>query len=274
MTVSTKPSVFEILRYGVPGDLLIIDFHTHLGRWFHYWFPEDGAGQLVARMDALGIQTSVVHHTLGVAGEFRRGNDIIGQAMRDFPGRLEGAAMVNPHYPDEIRPELQRCLETYDMRMIKLHPGTHQYPLNGRNYWPVYEFASEHKLLVVTHCGAKAEKGSARQLGEMAARHPDVVFVAYHGAGDFEGARIYGEVVRENPNYYVEICGPTTHNVIERTVAEAGEDRVLFGSDHIFIAMPPTLGRIASCRLTDEQKRKLLGLNAARLLADLRGRTK
>ncbi len=271
VTDSTEPTVSEIFRYGLSHDLTIIDFHTHLGRWFHYWFSEDSAHQLVARMDDFGITTSITHHTLGMVGEYRRGNDIIGQAMRRFPGRIEGAAMANPHYPQEIRPELQRCLDEYDMRVIKLHPSTHAYKLDGDGYQPVYEFASDHGLIVVTHCGANAENGSAMQLASMAARYPDTTFVAYHVAGDFESLKIYGEAVRPYPNYYVEICGPMTHNVLEMLVDEVGEDKVLFGSDHIFMSMPPGIGRVASCRLSEVQKRKLLGLNAKRLLDRLRG---
>ena len=118
-------TVADVLRYGLPADdLLIIDFHTHLGRWFHYTFWEDSAEQIVARMDEFGIATSVTHHTLGMVGEYRRGNDIVGRAMCDFPGRIEGAAMASPHNPEEIRPELQRCVDEFDIRIIKLHPGT------------------------------------------------------------------------------------------------------------------------------------------------------
>ena len=124
----------------------------------------------------------------------------------------------------------------------------------------------------MTHCGAKAENGSAMQLASMAARYPDATFVAYHVASDFEGLKIYGEAVRPYPNYYAEICGPMTHNVLEMLVDEVGEDKVLFGSDHIFMSMPPGIGRVASCRLSEVQKRKLLGLNAKRLLDRLRGR--
>ncbi len=273
MTNGGPPSVADILRFGLPDELLIIDFHTHLGRWFHYWFTEDSAEHLVARMDEFGTATSVTHHTLGMVGEYRRGNDIIGQAMRDFPGRIEGAAMISPNHPEEIKPELQRCMDEYDMRLIKLHPSTHAYHLDGPGYQPVYEFASDHRLIVVTHCGAKTENGSATQLAKMAARYPDATFVAYHVASDLEGLKIYGEAVRPNPNYYAEICGPMTHNVLERLVEEVGEDNVLFGSDHIFMAMPPGIGRVASCRLSETQKRKLLGLNGKRLLDRLRGRS-
>ena len=221
-------------------------------------------------MDEFGISTSVTHHTLGIVGEYRRGNDIIGRAMRQFPGRIEGAAVANPHFPDEIRPELQRCMDEYDMRIIKLHPSTHAYKLDGSGYQPVYEFASDHDLILVTHCSAKEENGSAMQLASMAGRYPEATFVAYHVARELDSVKIYGEAVRSNPNYYVDIGGPLTHTVLETLVDEVGEDRVLFGSDHIFMALPPGIGRLASCRLSEEQKQKVLGLNAKRLLDRLR----
>ncbi len=272
MSAAESRTVSDILKNGPGGgDLHIIDFHTHVGRWCQHWASEDQPEHLIRSMDEFGVKKSVVHHLMGLAsGDVRRGNDVIGRAMLKHPGRFEGAIEVNPNYADATIPELERCLGEYDMRAVKLYPHRHGFHLNDRAYWPVFEFASSHGFFVVTHSGAKAEIGTPVEPSEAAQRFPGVTFVAYHAGPDLEAARIYGECARSSPNFYIEICAPVTHNLIEHLVREAGEDRVLFGSDSLLLSLSAAMGRIASCRLTDDQKRKVLGLNGQRILAGLR----
>ena len=272
MTAAESRTVSEILKDGPGGgDLQIIDFHTHVGRWCQHWASEDQPEHLIRSMDEFGVKTSVVHHLMGLtSGDVRRGNDIIGRAMLDYPGRLEGAIEVNPNYADATILELQRCSGEYDMRAIKLYPHRHGFHLNDRAYWPIFEFAESRGFIVVTHAGARAEIGTPVELSEAAKRFPGVTFVAYHAGPDLEGAKIYGACARSNPNFYIEICAPMTQNIIEHLVREAGEDRVLFGSDSLLLSLSAAMGRIAYCRLTDDQKRSVLGLNAQRILNRLR----
>lgn len=272
MTVVKSPSVADVLLHGPhAGDLHIVDFHTHVGRWCQHWASEDQPKHLIASMDEFGVKTSIVHHLMGLTtGDVRRGNDIVGKAMQKYPGRLEGAIEVNPNYPDAMIVELERCFSEYDMRAIKLYPHRHGFHLDDRAYWPVFEFASEHGFVVVTHSGARAEIGTPVELAESAQQFPEATFVAYHAGPDLDGARIYGRCVRDNPNLYIEICAPATHNLIEHLVREAGEDRILFGSDSLLLSLPAALGRIASCRLTEDQKRLILGGNGQLILDRLR----
>ncbi len=48
-------------------------------------------------------------------------------------------------------------------------------------------------------------------------------------------------------------------------VARVGADRILWGTDNPFIDPRPGLGRMLCAEVSDEDKRKMLGLNAKRL---------
>ncbi len=48
-------------------------------------------------------------------------------------------------------------------------------------------------------------------------------------------------------------------------VHEAGADRVLFGTDLPFLDPRPQLGRVAFAKISDDEKRLILGLNASRI---------
>jgi predicted TIM-barrel fold metal-dependent hydrolase len=66
---------------------------------------------------------------------------------------------------------------------------------------------------------------------------------------------------------------PLTHmpnnsvpEMIERFVRELGAERVLFGSDIPLPEPAAALGRIAYARISEEAKRKILGLNIKQFL--------
>ena len=50
------------------------------------------------------------------------------------------------------------------------------------------------------------------------------------------------------------------------TVESVGPDRVLYGSDYHLFDMRAQIGKIVTADISEEAKRKILGLNAARLL--------
>jgi predicted TIM-barrel fold metal-dependent hydrolase len=75
------------------------------------------------------------------------------------------------------------------------------------------------------------------------------------------------EAVRACPNIFLETCTSFgEHGTIEFLVEGAGADRVLFGSDMPLMDARYNVGRIATANISEEDKRKVLGLNAMRLL--------
>ena len=53
--------------------------------------------------------------------------------------------------------------------------------------------------------------------------------------------------------------------MVEFLVAGVTSERVLFGSDACFLAQTAELGRVVYAKITTEDKRNILGLNAAKL---------
>ncbi len=110
---------------------MIIDFHTHIfppsiradrGRYFPgepafellYASPKSrlaGAAEIVAAMDAHGVDRSVVFGFPWTRPEiFRENNDYILEAVRRFPDRLMGMGCLDPFAEGAAR-EAERCLE-------------------------------------------------------------------------------------------------------------------------------------------------------------------
>jgi len=74
------------------------------------------------------------------------------------------------------------------------------------------------------------------------------------------------KVAREYEQYYLDLAGSVLlYGGLETMVERAGAEKILFGTDVPFIDPRPGLGRILCARISDDDKRKILGLNAKRL---------
>ena len=69
------------------------------------------------------------------------------------------------------------------------------------------------------------------------------------------------------PNIFLETATSFgDHGTIEYLVEGAGADRVLFGSDMPLMDARFQVARIVTASISDDAKRKVLGLNAIKLL--------
>ena len=228
---------------------LVIDFHGHVGRWDALDAVDDPEKMLRA-MDAAGIDKSCVFNIFHPDGG--PGNDATAAFVGCHPDRFIGFAYVSPTMPGTIRPELERAIDGLGMPAIKIYPPYTPYPLDDPAWDPVYGFADERGLAVI---------------GRAAARFPDAFFVAAH-TGNIEPYRTQAiAAARANANYYLETCSTYRQpGVVERIVAEAGAERVLFGSDTPLMDPRPQLGKIVTADIDAAAKRLILGGNARRLL--------
>ena len=96
-------------------------------------------------------------------------------------------------------------------------------------------------------------------------RFPSVRWVLAHAGG--WGPEKAIEAARDLPNVYLETCGSgAAHGAIENSVGKAGADRVLFGSDMALLDARHQIGKVVTADISDDDKRKILGLNAIDLL--------
>ncbi len=68
------------------------------------------------------------------------------------------------------------------------------------------------------------------------------------------------------PNVYLETCmSSLSHNAIEGGVKALGADRFLYGSDIPLLDPRNQIAKIVTSKISEEDKHKILGLNAAKL---------
>ncbi len=239
----------------------VIDFHGHVGRWDVLGMRDD-ADEMLNAMDAGGIDRSCLFNIFHPHGA--PGNDRTAAFVAAHPDRFVGFAYVSPLDAAGLEAELERSIDRLGLRAIKLYSPYTPYEYDDPVWDPIYRFAEQRSLTLIAHTGSDAEP---RFLEAAAVRFPGADFVAGH-AGNTEPYRRQSiDAARRCPNYYLETCSTfRAPGVIEELVAEAGAERVLFGSDTPLMDPRPQLGKIITADIDVAAKRLLLGGNARRLL--------
>lgn len=245
-------------EYALAGQLLkdelVIDAHTHLGLCSLYHIPDGDTGSVVKEMDRLGIDRACTFAFAGVNSDFVYGNDVTAEAMESYPDRFVGFAVMNPHYPEEMVPELERC-RSQGFRGIKLIAAYQGYPDDGPNFVPAYEFAHENRWIVLSHSWSRPEF-----LDRLATDYPNATFIIGHC--DMQ----YAEVVKQRPNVYQCTCAALSFGDIERMVEAMPVEKIVYGSDFTDLPMPFSFGPILYARIPDDAKRAILGPNMKAVL--------
>lgn len=167
---------------------------------------------------------------------------------------------------------LDRAIDGYGARVLKLHCAVGSFAADDPGLAPVWQRCAERRVPVVVHAG-KHDSGVAvpadlAELDRVAARHPDLPLIVAHAGHPAVAATL--ELMHRHPGVYADLTP-----VVTRTPALSDEDlrrfadRLLFGSD-----TPNTGHRVAqllsfltSRGLPDEVTAAILGGTARRLLA-------
>lgn len=262
---------FVTLGTTVEGET-IIDAHTHTGN-LRLYIPESGVEGLIRSMERLGIAVSLVSTMLAVTADAGAGNAETLTQQQAFPRRVRGYAVINPRHDEkQNRSELERRLLHEGFAGIKLHPDQHGYPLTGSGYLPAFDFAREHQVVILAHSWAGSAYCDPSVFLTMARQHPEVTLLIGHSGGTLDGQERSIECARQADNLYLDLtCSIRGFGMLERMVDRIGAERLIFGTDSTLIDPAGTLSSVLSARISDDEKRLILGINALRLFGSRLG---
>jgi hypothetical protein len=139
-----------------------------------------------------------------------------------------------------------------------------------RNFDRLVERIAELQGVIMQHTwfktGGKQGPGESTpaELAELASRFPQQRFLCAHAGGEWEqGIR----AVQKSPNVLVETSGfDSTAGFVEMAVRELGAERVVFGSHLPSRSLGTELAKIIGARISEADKRRILGENYRQLL--------
>jgi hypothetical protein len=259
-------TIAERASRGMPlSDLTVIDAHGHLGPSSLVHTAYNTAEDLLDSMNRIGIRRACVSSLLALHVDYRRGNDQMAEIVRRYPDRILGYAVINPNYPEAIERELTRGLDTLGLGAVKIHPSWHAYPADGPAYQRVYAYMNERGGVILSHTF-----DSPAVLAAISAAYPNVSFIHAHVGGGHDGRTPspWAPLLRDRDNVYLDtVLSVVSFGGIEKLVEAVGADKLLFGTDGAWMDNAHQIGRITHADISDEDKKKILGLNMQRILS-------
>ena len=252
-----KDSVFRqiaMLGRKLEGEY-VIDAHTHLGglsKWYH--LPDSSTDDMIAEMDRHGIDRIITFPFSSITSDFAHGNDMVAAAVIAHPDRLVGFACVNPHYHTEMKAELDRCKQI-GLRGIKMIGAYQLYPAEGPNFFPAFEYAHENSWMMLNH-----NWGSPEYLDKLAGIFTNACFIIGHYS------TAYAEVIAKYDNIFQCTCAALNFGQIEVLLDVVPADRIVYGSDFTDLPIMFSMAPILYARISDDDKRKILGLTAKAMI--------
>ena len=162
-------------------------------------------------------------------------------------------------------------------KLLKIHPSSDGLHANSSHYKKLIATAAELGLPVIIHTGCihmslmyqNFEASHAEEFTPWFKKFPQVQFILAHM--NYHAPQIAIDLMKKFQNVYVDTSWQPGE-VIVQAISEAGADRILFGSDWPLGGnnISASLKRIQQAReaglITVEDSKKILGLNAAKLL--------
>jgi predicted TIM-barrel fold metal-dependent hydrolase len=272
---------------------MIIDFCVHPG---HIWqIPENlqqrvksfytleygkrlelTEAELIRGMDDAGVDIGVVRAQSSEGIGYAAPNAKVAAFIKKYPDRLVALASINPKEGKKAVEEFDRCVQA-GFKGLVLYPQYYRIYPEDEVMYPIYEKAIELDV-PVTFIAYWTTPNSLLKYGHPS--HFDDVAVKYRklklvvdalGGGAFDEMYV---VACKNPNVYMttSACpfiypnGGFEHHM--KTIMDSwiSMDRILFASEYPLSSSVETKGILDKVGMSLDDKRKVYGDNAAKLL--------
>ncbi len=252
--------------------------------------------RLIKDMDEAGIDKAVLFSldfdlTWRGGIKFREYNDYVANFVKQYPDRLIGFAGIDLRRGKDAIVELERCVQDHGFKGVKLWPLAGFYP-DDPKFYPFYERAEELGVTILCHTGlGPAYMKYCRPVcvDTIAYDFRKINFIMAHMGDPWSNEAL--AVTAKNPNVYFDIsAGQMAYKAFPiaffQTLGVAkiltGIEKVLFGTDWPSLLpimsskewveaiqtleLPMPLQMMGLPEFTEEDKKKILGENAKKVL--------
>jgi len=258
-------------------------------------WPDPEGEQVIATMEDAGIDLTLICmvDNAGIPNlkpvNMQRGNKIIGDIAKKYPGRIMALAGIDPRRP-EAPDMLKQCFEEFGVRGLKYHPDDGYDPCGPESY-KLLEILVENNGILLSHTSplgppSRNKFAEPMMLADLAVDFPELKVIAAHMGGIINW-RPWASLAMQQPNLYGDLAMWDHYAMTKyalfcrelRTILDyLGPSKVLFGTDNpIPSIVEPTRNWIQLLKdlpinapdgmtFTKEEVDAILGGNAASIL--------
>lgn len=209
-------------------------------------------------------------------------NDHVADAVRKHPDVFLGFGAIDPWQGKVAQDEIKRCAEELGLRGLgELNPGRQHFAPNEARFYPLWEEAARHNLVVLFHggmmgSGAGTPGGMGYKLkygrpipflDDVAADFPELKIIGAHPSWPWQEESL--AIARHKSNFYIDLSGWAPKYWPQSLVHYANtiiQDKVLFGSDWPAVGVERWLDEFKQLPFKPEVRQKIMFDNAAKLL--------
>jgi len=264
---------------------MIVDIHTHI-------FPEKIAAAVLAgaeknlglpsfapgtleglkdKMDESGTDLSIV---LGVAPEPKYVRSINDRLLKIRDDRVQFFGAIHPDM-DGWEDELKR-LKDHGVCGLKLNSLLQNIRPDDPRMYKIYEKAARHFVMLFHAGGSIKQKdhpgeiqATPQRIAKVLDDFPEMTVIAAHFGGnqvlDQMKVHLLGREVYLDTSYPPNLAELSADEVVS-IIRAHGADRVLFGTDFPWETPSRCLEYLRNLKLSEEERQKILGGNARKLL--------
>ena len=260
------PAVFGPLRLSVPDAVSRMDpqARNRLSEMmFERTFQHTGVRVIHDQMDLCGISRALLLPVASVAAPINEQMTVLSAMQKASKRLLIGYSIPSEVPADRIREHLRSAASRYMISAVKLHPNLTGIDLDTENginrVEATLEASGELKLPVIVHGGCSPILGdspSARYSSVDALARIDwsitdsAVVIAHFGVYGCGGQDAHhldlkpvNRLLEKHSNVYLDTSG-VGPNIIEAVMPQADVDRLVFGSDALYLPMWQVLAAI------------------------------
>ena len=205
-------------------------------------------------------------------------NDYILESIARYTERLIGFCAVQPLAGDKAIKELQRCARNGAKGLGEMRPDVQGFDFRDNSATKaVIEAVIEHDLIFLPHTSEPVGhqyfgKGSVTPdvIYPLILNFPDLKLVCAHWGGGLPFYALMPEVDKAFGNVYFDTAAtPFLYKpqIFKQVADIVGSDKILFGSDYPLLSPRRIIDQIESVELSQEDRVKILGGNARKLLS-------
>ena len=204
-------------------------------------------------------------------------NDYLIEAAAAHPSRITGFASVNPAWGPAAVDETERCFDAGLRGIGELHPDTQGIDITDATAMaPLMDLARSLNLPVLLHCSEPVGhlypgkgKTTPEKVWRLIENFPENTIICAHWGGGLPFYSLMPEVGASLKNVYFDsAASPFLYRpgIYPATASLVGAERILFASDYPLMRPSRPISEIGSEPLTQHDRRRILGENAAQLL--------